>query len=44
MKAMMIIGEWLCGLVVLLLTLIVLLLGSIIGITELPRYFRIKSM
>ncbi len=44
MKAIMILCEWLCAIVVLLLTLIALLFGVIIGLSELPRYFRIKSM
>lgn len=44
MKAMMIIGEWLCALVVALLTLIALLFAAFINVSDLPRYFRIKSM
>lgn len=44
MRSILIIGEYLVGFVVLLLTLIALVIGLIIGLIEVPRYLRIKLM
>jgi hypothetical protein len=44
MKALLIVGEWLVGLVMLLLSLITISLGLIVSVIEIPRYLRIKSM
>lgn len=43
MKLVTILCEYLAGLVVLLFTLIASIVGGIVGLFELPRYFKARS-
>jgi hypothetical protein len=44
MKALLIVCEWLLGLLVLLVSVITVAIGLIVSLFELPRYLRIKAM